>query len=121
MKNHEMKKIIVISIAVILSLACLSTQAGSLALAPADSVNMQVIVYTSTPQTKPMPTRTAFLVCVVTADEALNLRAGPGTGYTILAWLTPGQVLTVYDRSGDAWLLVGVDGKTGYIHRDYCR
>jgi len=53
---------------------------------------------------------------------ALNLRAGAGTSYPVVAVLRDGQNLEMNGRSGD-WLavtvLVGDEIFTGYVHADY--
>ncbi|MFZ5910402.1 MAG: SH3 domain-containing protein [Chloroflexota bacterium] len=57
--------------------------------------------------------------CTVTA-ESLNLRAGPGTAYPVLTWLSAGQVLTVLEAG--PWLEVQTaGGLTGYVNSNYCK
>jgi len=48
----------------------------------------------------------------------LNLRSGPGTGYTILAVMPKGSAVTVLSTSG-GWSRVTYGGKTGYASATY--
>jgi len=48
----------------------------------------------------------------------LNLRTGPGTGYTILAVMPKGSAVTVLSTSG-GWSRVTYSGKTGYASASY--
>lgn len=59
---------------------------------------------------------------VVTSDENLNLRAGPGTEYDILGKLDAGvQVVGCgYSSSGPSnWIVVEVNGQYGWVCTDY--
>ena len=46
------------------------------------------------------------------------LRSGPGTSYSILGTYSNGKTLTINGYSGD-WVSVTIDGKAGFIYRDY--
>lgn len=48
----------------------------------------------------------------------LNLRSGPGTGYTILAVMPKGSAVTVLSTSG-GWSRLVYSGKTGYASASY--
>ncbi|MBX3054109.1 MAG: DUF3380 domain-containing protein [Caldilineaceae bacterium] len=50
----------------------------------------------------------------------LNLRSGPGTQYSTLQTLPPDSNLSVMGEAGD-WVHVQVDGRQGYVHRDYVK
>lgn len=65
-------------------------------------------------------TPTPETACTVTAAEALHLRSGPGTGYSVIGYLSPGDLLTVTQDSG-AWLHVAAGDLTGWVHSEYCR
>lgn len=75
---------------------------------------------------KPVPTLEAGNCLIVHAlpsgEGMLNLRAGAGTSYAVVAVLRDGQNLEMNGRSGD-WLavtvLVGDEIFTGYVHADY--
>ena len=57
--------------------------------------------------------------CTVTA-HALNLRAGAGTSYSVLAVLDEGDRLTVLARGH--WLQVEtITGAAGFVHSNYCK
>lgn len=49
---------------------------------------------------------------------ALNLRSGPGTGYSILLTMPKGSTVTVLSSSGD-WSKVTYQGTTGYAYSAY--
>ena len=52
---------------------------------------------------------------VTVSGDVVNVRGGPGTGYTVVAQATRGQVLSVQGKSGD-WVRVQLPGgKTGWI------
>ncbi len=48
----------------------------------------------------------------------VSLRSGPGTGYSVLGTYSNGKELTIRGSSGE-WTAVTVDGKDGYVYRDY--
>jgi hypothetical protein len=48
----------------------------------------------------------------------LNLRAGPGTEFSILTLLPPATPLDVLETQGD-WLCVQAAGQPGFVHRAY--
>lgn len=86
----------------------------------------QVIEPTRTPSAAAVATGTKHppsptpQPCTVTAAEALNLRAGPGTSYQVIEWLKPGQVLTIAQRR-DGWAEVTTPGGlTGWVNLIYC-
>ncbi len=60
----------------------------------------------------------AATVFHVTAS-ALNLRAGPGPGEPVIGRLKRFKDLRVTGPQADGWLPIEVDGKTGYVSRDY--
>lgn len=72
----------------------------------------------------PTPTPTAEVaasdtlsVTVTILPEALNVRHGPNTGYTVIATLPTGTVLTVIGRTenSDWWKVKLPDGQTGWV------
>lgn len=69
------------------------------------------------------PAPACLLVHALPGGEgSLNLRAGAGTSYAVLAVLHDGQTLVMDGKSGD-WFAVTLvmDGRTiaGYVHSDY--
>ncbi len=46
------------------------------------------------------------------------LRSGPGTSHSVLGTYSNGKTLTINGYSGD-WVSVTIDGKAGFIYRDY--
>ena len=69
----------------------------------------------------PKPTTTPQ-TCIVTAQESLNLRIGPGTSYAVINWLKTGEVLTITNEPDvDAWIQVITDTHiTGWINSNFC-
>ncbi len=61
----------------------------------------------------------AFMGLPGKVAASANLRAGPGTGYAVVAVLYQGDTLTVMatDQAQD-WLLVKASGKEGWLSRD---
>lgn len=49
----------------------------------------------------------------------LNLRAGPGVAYPVLAWLTEGQTITPTRKGGGGWLLVQAAGLQGWVYSSF--
>lgn len=54
----------------------------------------------------------------VTGGAAINVRTGPGTGYSRVTRLGEGKRVAVLGKDGD-WYHISFDGKTGYIFTDY--
>jgi uncharacterized protein YgiM (DUF1202 family) len=68
----------------------------------------------------PSPTPTPTVLCQVTASEALNLRAGPGTSYAVIGWLAAGDILTV-TRQEDGWAnVITPTGAAGWVNQNFC-
>jgi D-alanyl-D-alanine carboxypeptidase len=53
----------------------------------------------------------------VTAD--LNLRSGPGTGYSVILVMPKGSTLTLNAREQNGFLSVNYKGTIGWAHHDY--
>ncbi len=61
-------------------------------------------------------------VCIVIADEALNLRAGAGTSYAVKDWLEAGDSLTLTGNQRGAWLeVITKDHVKGWVNSRYCK
>lgn len=73
--------------------------------------------------TQPVATATKANTCTVTASDALNLRAGAGLNYSVIAWLKAGEVLTLTGtQPRGAWIEVTTpSGRKGWIHSEYCQ
>ena len=57
---------------------------------------------------------------VVSADGGLNVRSGPGTGYSRTGGLSDGTSVTITDISEDSgWYYVTGSGISGYVSADY--
>jgi uncharacterized protein YraI len=54
-----------------------------------------------------------------TATTTVNLRAGAGTGYEVLAVVPEGASIELYAGPAGSWARVRYDGQFGYIHSDY--
>lgn len=75
-----------------------------------------------TSTTEPIATATAP-ICRVTAQESLNLRAGPGMSYEVIHWLKAGEVLTITNEPGaGTWIQVTTETRvTGWINSNFCK
>ena len=54
----------------------------------------------------------------VVNDGPLNVRSGPGTGYSSLGSLKKGKAVTVRGQSGK-WYIIRFDSKKAFVHSDY--
>jgi len=61
----------------------------------------------------------AYAESAVVVGNRVNLRAGPGTGYYVIATLDSGTTVEVIDRSNGAWYAVQYAGYTGFISSSY--
>jgi len=52
-------------------------------------------------------------------SDALNLRAGPASSYSIVSTLNKGDTLTVTGDAENGWLPVTYSGNSGYVNTDY--
>ena len=55
---------------------------------------------------------------VTTRSSGLNLRQGPGTGYSVIRSFPKGTQVEIYSTQG-AWAYVSVGGYTGYMNNSY--
>ncbi len=77
---------------------------------------------TLTPVMASIATTPTLPATVIVAVDVLNLRAGPGTNYPILARLSRNTQLDVRDRSDDgAWLAVQTGFRSGWLAARYVR
>ena len=49
------------------------------------------------------------------ASDAVPVRSGPGTGYSILGQANVGDKLTLLGTADNNWYKVSYNGQTGYI------
>jgi uncharacterized protein YraI len=54
-----------------------------------------------------------------TTTATVNLRAGAGTGYQVLAVVPAGSSIELYQGPAGSWGRVRYNGQFGYIHSDY--
>jgi len=60
--------------------------------------------------------------CEVIAAQALNLRAGAGVNNSVIAWLVPGDILTLTNtQPRGAWIEVVFADRTGWVNSNYCK
>lgn len=53
------------------------------------------------------------------ATRALNVRTGPGTGYSVLDTLYTGQIVDVTECDGSGWCFINSDGASGWVSSSY--
>lgn len=70
---------------------------------------------------EPTATETPPASCRVSAAESLNLRAGPGVGFDVLGWLSPGDLLTIQTQRQDWAQVVTPTGAAGWVNLNYCK
>ena len=93
---------------------------------PAQALQSLYPTTTSTAPIETQPTGTTQptatpSACIVIATDALNLRRGPGLSYGVIAWLNPGDRLTIL-QTRNAWAEVQTtQGVRGWINLTYCR
>ena len=56
----------------------------------------------------------AFSMTALKSTTSLNVRTGPGTGYTVMGLVPAGHVYVGIAKSGD-WWKVNYDGRTGWV------
>ena len=112
-----MKTLKLISVLVLLSLACSLTTLPSAPDVEAKTVNN---VYLTTPNPDPSPIPSTMpSSCMVTA-QSLHLRSCGGTSCTVIAWLSEGDVLLLQEESQDWVRVITPTGQTGWVHSKYC-
>ena len=55
---------------------------------------------------------------LVSSTTGLNIRSGPGAGYSVVKWLTNGAALSITGTSGD-WFKVRASGYSGWVNSWY--
>jgi len=104
----NIQKTIILLTLPLLVLACATTSAA---------------IPTAHPSPIPSPSQTPTQpACTVTAEKSLNLRGAPGADSPVLAWLAPGEVLTILpDPHAGKWIHVRAGNLTGWINSQYCK
>ena len=54
-----------------------------------------------------------------TSDTWLNVRSGPGTGYSVVDTLHPGEEIDVQSCQSDGWCRITHSGPNGWVNSDY--
>lgn len=67
----------------------------------------------------PVSVQAETLAVVVTVNDPLSLRSGPGTNHTILTYIPRGSVVTLLDNSNPSWYYVRYNGTEGYASSTY--
>ena len=104
------------------SLACMQSAAlssSSPTLTPTATTTRALTVASLVPE--PLTTSEPAH-CKVIAQAALNLRNGAGVSFGVIAWLTPGEILTLTNQPArGAWIEVTTaSNTTGWINSLYC-
>ena len=55
-----------------------------------------------------------------TGSDGLNVRSGPGSGYSIIDALWDGDEVTIVEKT-DNWYKISYNGKTGYSSADFIK
>lgn len=83
-------------------------------------VSGDYLSYTSNGASTPTQSPSGSIGTGVVTASALNMRSGPGTGYSRITTLPNGATVTVLAQSG-GWYQVSYGGKTGYVSGEYIR
>lgn len=67
----------------------------------------------------PYATAQESLPCKGTATTVLNVRSGPGTGYSRIGQLGKGQEVEVIKKANDHWVQIAYGSRQGYAHASY--
>ena len=111
MKHIKQSAVKILLFLPLLALACFAT-----AYPPATATETRAAQETA----QASPTKAPL--CIVTAFEALNLRATPGTEAAVIAILKHGDQLTILpDPAQGIWIRVQSDGRAGWINSNYCK
>ncbi len=110
---------------------CLSTESGSVTcpgttVASAPTATQVINVPNATPTLNFLPTPTNFSPIsvidpngpceVISNGSTINVRSGPGTGYSVLTKLAPTQPAQVIGRSADnTWYQINIFGTIGWV------
>lgn len=112
-----MKKIQLLVLIILLSMACTLTNALPRPGQPGELTPPPSVTYL------PTDTSTALMsVCIVTAEH-LNLRSGPGTEFGSIAILNNDETVTILSEpaQGSSWAYVNASGREGWINQLYCK
>lgn len=114
-----------ILLAALLLAGCLEMPTPAGAPSPtAEPVTASPLPVVETSPTLPDADPTAETCTVTTgiSNGALNLRAGAGIQYTVLAVLNEGETVTrTGQREGRWWQVVTEDQLEGWVNNDYCK
>ena len=69
-------------------------------------------------ESMPMEQNSVMAAGTVQGGSTINVRSGPGTGYSRIAMVGTGKRVSLLSEEG-GWFQIGFDGKTGYVLGDY--
>ncbi|WP_160669942.1 SH3 domain-containing protein [Clostridium sp. C8-1-8] len=87
---------------------------------PATSASTTTNTSTSSTNSSQVSQATSEKGQVVNVSTNLRMRQSPSTDSAVLAYLNNGQTFDIKGKSGD-WYQVSLNGKLGYIHKDYVK
>jgi probable enterotoxin B len=87
---------------------------------PATSASTTTSTSTSAANSSQVSQATSEKGQVVNVSTNLRMRQSPSTDSAVLAYLNNGQTFDIKGKSGD-WYQVSLNGKLGYIHKDYVK
>lgn len=73
----------------------------------------------TTPTTPSYPTNLAAAAGTRYAGSSLNVRKGPGVGYSVLDTLAAGAAVSITEATHDGWRQVNLDGRPGWVNASY--
>ena len=80
-----------------------------------------VAIITSVPCVSASATGSIAYGAATVDTTNLNLRAGPGMTYTVMATLTEGDIVVILERTDSEWYYINFHGVTGYVNTAYLR
>lgn len=115
MRKLHLKAATLIMTAIIMTVPCSNIFAASETEQFSDGNEYQVVMDNAENQNE---ARGIFTTKYRVTASALNVRSGPGTGYSVIGSLSKGQVIKVKSIS-QGWAKFTFNGQNGYVKADY--
>lgn len=121
MKNPQVLMFLII-FPMLVGLACLQTtypMATEAASTPVQDLRATVPAAEAAALIESTPTGPAPACALISANEALHLRLGPGPNALVLAFMRRGEVVKLLSTTNEDWWLIKRGGLIGYARSRY--